>query len=835
MSDLRYALRSLTRSPGFASVAILSLALGIGANVAIYSVIRTVLLDPLPVHTPEELVAVGWNSRGAQTRGILNMNSTAYRDERSGLSYRSNFSYALYRAFRQGVGPELFAYSYLANEVSVSFANEPVVASSLLVSGNMLSTLGVETLIGRVLTESDDSANAQPVVMLTSGFWRRALGADPNVLGQTIQLNGSAFTIVGVTKDFYGMSKGGPFFKPSDLLLPLSVQPLVYTRSTPRSLFDADDRFWLQLMARAQPGTPTVRLEAALNATFRGALAGSSIPALRDASGAEVRVFRAPGGIESWTRGLRQPLVMLGTVVGIVLLIACVNIGNLQLVRASARQKELSIRLALGSSRWQLVRGILAESVVIASAGGALGMLVGVFGAQALLATMIGRSVRTVFDIAIDVRLLGATAAVSAFAALLFSAVPALRTARGRIAPILKHASGTGGQRFTAGRILMAAQVAISLPLLVAAALFLRTIDNLGHVDLGFNPAQLVIFRIDPALNGYDEDRIERFHGQLLERLDAIPGVDSSTMTDIVLLSGVENNWSFQVPGSDPKNLKFARIGPAYFETFGIPLVAGRAIGVQDHSRAPHVAVVNESAARALFGSEPPIGQRLTMPSSDQPAAFEIVGVVKDTRYTSPRAPMVATVYLPSAQMSSGRRAPMTVVVRSSIAASALAGPVRMAMADVDRTVPITDLRTQQSQIDETLGTERTFMRLLLTFGVFALLLASIGLHGVTAYSVVRRTSEIGVRVALGARQIDVLWLILRQVVGITIIGLAIGVPAAIASTRLVRASLYGVEPADPVSVVGAAVVMTVVATMAGFFPARRAARLDPLKALRYD
>ena len=834
MSDLRYALRTLSRSPGFASVAILSLALGIGANTAIYSVIRAVLFDPLPVRAPQELVAVGWHSRGAPTRGILTINSTAYRDGRSGLSYRSNFSHSLYRAFRQTYGSELFAFSYAATDISMSVAGQPVVASSLLVSGNCLSTLGVQPLLGRALSESDDRLDAAPVAMLTSAFWRRALGGDPNVIGRTIQLNGSAFTIVGVAKDFYGMSKGGPFFKPSDLLLPLAVQPLVYTRSTPRSLVDADDRWWLLVMARVAPGTAVAGVEAALNTTFRSTLAASPVPAVRDASG-EVRIFPAPRGIDSWTRGLRQPLMILGTVVGIVLLIACVNVGNLLLVRASARQKELSIRLALGSSRWRLVRGILVESVVLAIAGGALGVLVGVWGARLLLATMIGGSIRTAVDIAIDGRVLGATAAASAVAALLFSAVPVLRTARGRIAPMLKQgAGGRSTSRFNAGRILMVAQIAISVPLLVGSALFLRTVYNLGQVDLGFSPERLLIFRIDPSLNGYDVDRIERLHGQLLQRLGAIPGVDSATLSDIVLLSGVQNNWTFLVPGSEPKNVKFARIGPAYFDTFGIPLVAGRAIAVQDHSRAPRVAVVNETAARTLFGSGLAIGQRLTM-QSDQPADFAIVGVVKDSRYTSPRDPMPPTVYLSSAQTTVGRLGPMTVAVRSTLAPSALGGLVRAAMADVDRDVAVTDLRTQANQIDETLRTERTFMRLLLAFGGFALLLASIGLHGVTAYSVVRRTSEIGVRVALGARQIDVLWLILRQVVGITIVGLALGVPAAIALSQLVRASLYGVAPADALSVAGAASVMAIVAVMAGFFPARRAARLDPLVALRHD
>jgi predicted permease len=836
MSDLRYALRILVKSPGFASVAIFSLALGIGANTAIYSVIRAVLLDPLPVATPEELVAAGWNSGGVRTRGILSINSTAYRDERSGLNYGSNFSYTLYRAFQQAGGPGVFGFSYAANDVSASVAGQSVAASSLLVSGNYFSALGITTIAGRPLTEADDKPDAVPAAVITDSFWRRALGGDLAALQRTIHLNGSAFTIVGITAPgFYGMSKGGPFFKPSDILLPLSAEPLVYTRSTPRSLFNADDRWWVQVMARAKPGAPTARLQAALNTTFRSSLAASSLPALHEASAAELRIFPASRGLDSWTRALRQPLVMLGTVVGVVLLIACVNVGNLMLVRGVGRQKELSIRLALGSSRWRLVRGVLVESVVIATAGGALGIFVGVWGARLLLATMLAGSTRTAVDVAFDGRLLGATLAVSAIAALLFSALPALRTARGNISPVLKQAAaGANGLHLGTGRILMAAQVAISVPLLVGAALFLRTVYNLGQVDLGFNPERLLIFHIDPSLNAYDADRIERLYGQALQRLTAIPDVESATVSDIVLLSRLQDNWTFQVPGLEPKTVKFARIGPAYFETFGISTIAGRTIGVQDHSRASRVAVVNETAARTLFGSDPPIGRRLTM-ESDPPVNFEVVGVVKDSRYTSPRDPMPPTIYLPFAQTTLGRLGPMNVIVRSRGAAAALSGLVRTAMADVDPNVPVTDLRTQVNQIDETLGTERTFMRLLLAFGAFALLLASIGLHGVTAYAVLRRTSEIGVRVALGARRIDVLWLILRQVIGITIVGLAIGLPTALALTRFVRASLYGVEPADPVSVAAAVTVMTIVALMAGFFPARRAARLDPLTALRYE
>jgi predicted permease len=472
---------------------------------------------------------------------------------------------------------------------------------------------------------------------------------------------------------------------------------------------------------------------------------------------------------------------------------------------------------------------------VLATAGGTLGLFVGVWGARALVATMIAGSTKTAVGIALDRRLLGMTAAVSAISALFFSALPALRTARGGIAPALKQVgAGANASRFGAGRILMAAQVAISVPLLVGAALFLRTVHNLSQVELGFNPEQLVIGHVDPSLNGYDADRVERLYGQMLQRLGGIPGVDSATVTDIVPISRLQDNWTFLVPGAEPKTVKFARIGPAYFETLGIPTVAGRTIGVQDHSDAPRVVVVNEAAARTLFGSVSAVGRRLTM-QSDPPVDFEVVGVVKDSRYTSPRDPMPPTIYLPFAQTTLGRLGPMNLIVRSRVPAPALGALIKSAMTEVDPNVPVTELRTQVNQIDDTIGTERTFMRLLLAFGAFALLLASIGLHGVTAYTVLRRTSEIGVRVALGARQIDVLWLILRQVIAITIVGLAIGLPAALASTRLIGASLYGVESADPVSVAAAVMVMATVAVMAGFFPARRAARLDPLTALRYS
>jgi predicted permease len=837
MSDLRYALRTLAKSPRFTSVAILSLALGIGANTAVYSAIRVVLFDTLPVRAAEELVELGWTRGGTGRTGVTTMGSTGFAERRGGKSFRTNFSYSLYRAFQQTStdSADVFGFSFVGRDVSVSLGHQAIVGSSLLVSGNFFSVLGVPAVRGRPLSELDDRAGAPPVAVITHRFWMRAFGGDPDALGRSVLLNGAPFTIVGVTTPaFFGMSKGG-FFPPTDVILPLAAQPLVYTRAAPaeRSLFAAEDRWWVRVMARVRPGA-LGRVEAEMNGTFRGSLAASLLPGVRDTEGWELALFPAARGVDALTSGMRQPLYVLGGVVTIVLLIACVNVGNLMLARGVARQKEMAIRLALGSTRWQLARGIAIESLVIAIAGGALGTLVGMWGGRALL-TMLAGAGRTALDVPLDGRLLAATAAVSGLAALLFGLAPALRTRRHQVAPAMKQGSGGWNTpRLGAGRILMVAQVAISVPLLAGSVLLLRTVYNLAHVDLGFNPDRLMIFSVDPSLNGYEPGRIAQFYARLLQRLDTIPGVTSATLTDIVLLSRVQNNWRFRVEGSEEKNLKFTRVGSGYFATIGIPIVAGRAIGAQDHERAPRVAVVNESASQALFGPGPAIGRRFSM-EVEPPVDYEVVGVAKDSRYTSPRDPMPPTIYLPREQTMAGPFGSMNVVVRTAVPAASLAGPIRAAVAEVDRNVPVTGMKTQSEQIDQTLGTERAFMRLLIVFGAFALVLASIGVHGLAAYSVARRTSEIGVRVALGAQHADVLWLILRQTAAITVVGLALGIPAAIAATRLMRATLYGVEPGDPLSLAAAAGLMATVATAAGFFPAHRAARLDPLVALRHD
>jgi predicted permease len=517
-----------------------------------------------------------------------------------------------------------------------------------------------------------------------------------------------------------------------------------------------------------------------------------------------------------------------------VLLLACVNLANLMLARGVARTKEISIRLALGSGRGRLVRQALTESLVLAFAGAAIGVWIGVFGGRALLRMLTASAGPIAMTLDVNWRLLALTAAIACAATVCFGVFPALRLVRRDIVPMMKSASAgaAGAPRLRAATILMAFQVAVSIPLVAGAGIFLHTIHNLGRVDLGFNPDRLIAFRIDPTLNGYERAHVEQIYERVLDRLRATPGVSSATLVGDPLLAGTHSNTTVTLVDGSKRDIYFNRIGPDFFATMRIPLIAGRVVDVRDRTESPRVIVINEAAATTLFGNEPALGRRLTIFDADT----EVVGVVRDTKYDSVRKAMEPTMFLPFVQTS----APLTlgamyVVVRTNVAPAAVTNTLRSVVGDIDRDVPVSQMKTQTDQIQETLATEFAFTRLLFAFAGFALFLACIGLHGLTAYAVARRTSEIGLRIALGAQRADVLRLILRQVVVVTAVGLVVGIPLAIAGGKAVASLLYGVTPLDPASLVVATIVMTVVAGLAGYLPARRAARLDPLTALRVD
>jgi len=830
LQDARYAIRVLAKAPGFSAVAILSLALGIGANTAVFGVARAVLLEPLPVDRPDELRLAYWWHQGP--RGLMNYNQSSYRDEASARSYSSNYPYFVYRALRDAAADsaEVFGFNFI-QQMNVAIEGRSIAATGVIVSGNYFTALGVRTVLGRPLTADDDRPAATPVAVISHGFWTRTFGADPDVLNRPVTISGHQFVIVGVTAPgFFGLSKGG-FFPPTDVTVPLSAQPLVWSRDG-AALFEADDIAWVRVMVRLRTGADERQVQQELEVTLEQQTAGSEVPALNGIEALELRLLPGERGLDSLRRSFETPLLVLTGVVGLVILIACVNLAGLVFARGVARHREYWIRLALGSGRLRLARQVFTESLVLALAGGALGAVFAVWAGRVLIAMLSANAGRIAVELPASWTLLGTAAAVSVVAGLLFGLLPALRLSRADTAGFIRPTGiGTGAPRLAGGRLLVAVQIAVSVPLLVGAMLLLQTVANLGRVELGFNPRGLVLFRLDPSLNAYPRERTVRIFEQVLERLERIPGVSSATLLENALVSGWISNTMITVDGGERKEIHMNRVGPRFFETMGMTLVAGRDLGPQDGPNAPLVAVINETAAREHFGQPTPVGRHFQRPFSGTEAPVEVVGIVRDSKYDDLRDDVPPTMFLPWRQSAISR---LYVAVRAAMTPG-MTDQIRAAVADVDATVPVTDLKTQVEQIDASIARERVFSTLLASFGVFALLLAAIGLHGVTSYAVARRTSEIGVRLALGATRGAVLWMVLRQVLLLAAAGLVIGVPLAIGATRVVRSMLFGVGTADPLSLAAAAVALLTVAAVSGLLPARRAARLDPIAALRHE
>jgi predicted permease len=840
LHDVRFALRLLRKSPLFTATAALSLAIGVGANTSIFGAVRFALLDPLPVPRPEELRLVYWttpvgvrvsqyNSSGGPTRGDVTL--------------RSNVSYPVSRALRNATAPgtDVFTFNFLPQVTIVMPGTPAVAAGGLMASGNYFSVLRPRMHLGRGLTDGDDQSSAPPVAVVGYAFWRRALASDPSILGKTVSINGSNFAIVGVTApEFQGISKGGRITPLTDVTVPISHQPLVWTPE-PISFQTAHDRLWVRAAARVAAGTDESAAAAALTAAVRRAAVDTGLVG-SDLSNLVTAEF-LPGerGVDALSTRAERPLLVLTGVAGVVLLLACLNLAGLMLARGISRQRELSLRRALGAGRGRLIRQLLVESAVIGLAGAAASLLLTLWTAP-LVSSMLtaGFGVSGV-RLPIDWQTFLATAAASTVAVALIGLIPAIRlTGRGTTANLRHRVAGESAPRMTLGRVLLAIQIAISLPLLVAAALLLRTVYNLGRIDVGFESRNLVIFGLDPHKSrpinpgrvlGTAEPgtgNLQVFLGGLLERLEAIPGVESATVMENALVSGwTSNNWA-EIDGQK-RDMYMNGVGPRFFETMRIPLLAGRAPSLADTEHTPRVVVINQTAARRYFGDASPIGRRFRFGRSE----VEVVGVAADSKYASLRADVVPTLYDPFLQRAAAG---------SMRAAIRLAGPVagvetalRTAVAGLGYDVPVTELRTQLEQIDLTIGRERLVRNLLGVFAAFALVLACIGLYGVTSYSVSRRTNEIGIRVALGARRAQVLWLVLRQVLLLGAAGLTIGIPLALLAGPLVGSFLYGLGPRDAVTIGLAAAALLIVALAAGWLPARRAARMEALVALRHE
>jgi predicted permease len=846
----------LARNPGFTAIAVLTLALGVGANTALFSVVDAVLLKKLPVKDPDRLVLFKSISKREFSPG--SHTGSTNRDPATGLTIRSSFPYQTFVRLREQQSPlsDVFACGQLSLNLNTDGQAE-VVGGAQAVSGNYYAALGVPAFVGRTIEEADDNAAASPVAVLSYRYWQRRFSGDRGVVGKQINLNNVAFTIVGVTPPgFEGTMQVG---QSEDVSVPISWEPQV---NGERSQMKGAGVWWLRLMGRLKPGATLEQARATLESAFqqsviehrlarqdlRKALGQSPIGALDQKDYPHLAADSGSQGEMNMRQFFARPLKLLLGVVGLVLLISCANVANLLLVRASSRQKEIAVRLAVGASRWRLIRQLLTESILLALLGGGLGVLFALWIKDGLLAVSDwGGGGMSALDPQLDLRVLGFTLGLSLSTGIVFGIVPALRATRLDLTPALKNSgrSSSAASRSLLSKSLVVAQVSLSLLLLIGAGLLIRTLLNLQRVETGFNTRNLLLFSVDPNLIGYKDERLANLYQQMSERVEAVPGVSSVTFSQLPLLSQASNTSSFYVSGTKAAadgrvaangNVFVHYVRENFLESMGIPLLTGRSLTSHDNARAPRIAIVNQTLAKRYFPNENPIGKRFGF-DSEKTGEIEIVGLVRDAKYTSQRDEIPPTVYLSWLQelRSIGS---VTFDVRTTGEPTAAVAAIRQAVREVDGNLPLNNIMTQIEQADETLAMERLFAKLLSLFGLLAQQLASIGLYGVLAWSVSQRTNEIGIRMALGASRSSVLKMILKQGMTLTLIGVALGLAGAYVLTKYLESlttMLYGVQPRDTLTYGVAAALLTLVALVACFIPARRATRIDPMVALRYE
>jgi len=860
--DLQYASRGLRRSPLFTVVATLSIALGIGANTAIFTLVDEVLLQLLPVKHPEQLVLFTGPRRhyGSNSGGNM-LSFPMYEDFRDNFVDR-NGGPPLARVSQPLANPghttPLFSGIFARRTASVNVAidGQAERVPGELVSGTYFEVLGVHAAIGRVIVPDDDKVkDGSTVAVLSYDYWRNRFGSDPKVVGRSITINNYGFTIIGVSEaGFEGVDIG---YAPS-----IRVPVMMKAEMTP-NWDDMDNRRsrWVNVFARMKPGVTVGQVKATLQPFFHGLLEQEvQMPAFRNASAytrdvflkGEIDVLPASQGRSPLREQLSQPLRVLMAIVAGVLLIACANVASLLIARATARQKEIAVRLALGASRGRIVGQLLVESVLLATIGGLTGLLFAAWTTRFLLAYLPTSETPHVITGAIDNRMLAFNFALSVATGILFGLVPALRSTRPNLAPTLKDQVGAviGGSGVRLRKGLVVAQVTLSVLLLVGAGLFVRSLRNLRTLDLGLRTDNLIAFNVSPILSGYTPVRVKTFQKQLIERIRALPGIVGAAYAGMGLLEGNEWDNSITVDGYEAKpgermNPYCNAVSPSYFKTMGIAMVAGRDFDDRyarfeppdpKPNAPPHytVAIVNESWVKHYFGTRSPLGHHVGFgidPGTKTP--IEIIGVVRDSKYTGVRDDIPEQLFVPF--LENDFAGGSVVYVRTASQPESAFGLVRDAVRQLDANIPLYNLRTLEHQADQSLLNERLVAMLSAAFGILATLLATIGLYGVMAYTVARRTREIGVRMALGAVPADVVWLVMREVLTLVGSGVVLGLIASVAATRLVATQLYGITPTDPVTIVSATAILIAVGLLAGYFPARRATRVNPVLALRYE
>ncbi|HUG52050.1 MAG TPA: ABC transporter permease [Vicinamibacteria bacterium] len=828
--DLRQALRSFTKNPTFTAVVVLTLALGIGANTAIFSLLDQVLVRPLPVAKPEQLVLL-------HGPGAFSGSSSSHANSFTPLSH------AMFERLRAGNTVFTNVLAEWSMAVHLTAGGQTTDVRGDLVSGTYFETLGLAPWRGRLFTAEDDRVpGGHPVVVLGHGFWTRRFAADPGLVGQTVRVNDHAMTVVGVAPPgFHGITVG----ESVDLYVPLAMQAQVLP-TWPKALGDWRIRF-LTVVARLKEGVPLPQAHAAINVLY-GQLLREDLATVKTASDRfriaflQKQLELQPAG--RGTAGLREeartPLLVLMGMVGLVLLIACANVANLLMARASSRQKEIAIRLALGAGRRRLVRQLLVESLVFSVAGGALGIAFAAWTGALILKALPSDQAVLVLSADPDLRVTVFAFALAVVTGVVFGLAPALQSTRPQLAPTLKNeagsvAGGTAPFRFRKG--LVVAQVALSLLLLIGAGLFTRSLSNLSALDPGFEPERLLAFSVDPALGGYELARRFGLFARLQDDLAAEPGVVSVSLAQAPLMTNSNTSSTVRVEGYEARededmNPNFNSVGPGFFATMGIPLLAGRDFAASDVKDAPKVAVVNEGFAKYFYGSQSPIGRRFGM-GRREGFPITIVGVVRDSKAASLREKPLRFAYVPYTQDE--RVGHMTYYVRSGVDPVALGTRIRAVVRQADAGLPVTDMKSMRAQIRESLFVDRMVASLSAAFGLLATLLAAVGLYGVMSYAVSLRTREIGIRVALGAERRTVLAMVLREVAVLALVGVVIGLPSGYGLGRLIESQLFGLSAYDPLTFGLATAALLASAMLAGYIPAARATRVDPLVALRYE
>ena len=849
LKDLRHAVRLLFQSKGWTAVVLVSLALGIGANTALFSAVNGLLLKTLPVADPDGLVRLRWTGRNDMVTDSSDYGSSGRN--RTGENVRATFSYPM---FMQFVADNRTLVDLLAcapsGRLNVVVDGHAEIATGFESTGNFYRMLGVRALRGRTILPDDDRADAPAVAVISARYWRSRFTSDPQVIDKVVRINNVPVTIVGVLDPaFTGIQQ--TIGETPDIALPLSLDPQINLNTqspadpsgnAPRA--SKPTYWWLQVMGRLKPGASVQQVQANFEGVFQHtARAGfeayrSALPqaerdafSMRDRSGVPtLLVDSGSRGIYNVSDSEMRAVTILSVVVLLMLLIVCSNVANLLLSRATARRKEISVRLSLGATRARLIRQMLTESLVLSAAGGILGIVVAYWGRQ-LLPGQQGQAA------SLDLRVLAFVIAVTAVTGVVFGIAPALRATDVDVNAALKETGrSVVGSRTVLGKALLVVQVAVSLVLLVGAALFLRTLHNLRQVDIGFNPQNVLIFRLNPQLNRYDEARSRALYAQLLDRFAALPGVRGAALSQPALLSGSTSSTAIFVRGRTYQKGHFDTIyrvvvSPTFFDVMQMPIVRGRGFTTHDDDKAQKVVVINETAAKRYFPNEDPIGQRFGT-SLETSSDLEIVGILHDAKYNSLRDAVPPTMYVGYQQYRTGGA---SFEVRTAADPLALVPSIRDAVRGLDQNLPVTNVSTQVEQIDNRLQQERLFAQAYALFGGLALVLASVGLFGLMSYSVSRRTNEIGIRMALGARREDVVRLVMRESMVLVAIGVAIGLGAALAARRLVETLLFGIAASDGRSIAAAITAMIVVSAIAGYLPARRASRVDAMVALRYE